>query len=117
MQTIEPHKLEIVTGGKAAPTTSHVGSKSGTLGTGSSNDSLLSALSGLQSSLSGLSNNNGWGGGNDMMMLLMMMAFMGGHNNTYIYGGGGGGYGYPAYGGWGGCGGWHSSSTYREWGW
>ena len=66
MQTIDTELLDVVTGGKAAPTTSHVGTKSGTLG---SSDQLLGMLTSLQNSLSGLSNNNNSGFGNNNMML------------------------------------------------
>lgn len=91
--SISAADLEHVTGGNLPPAS----------GNGTTNDQLLAAMQGIQSSLKDLSssnNNNSLFGGNNGLLFMTMALCMSRRSDVYVYGGGRcGGWGYSWRGG------------------
>jgi hypothetical protein len=84
MTSIAPEALEGVTGGKATPP---VKPSTGSSSSGS-NDQLLAAVQGIQSSLADIGKNNNGGNNNTLLFMGMALAMQRRNQTTVVYGGG-----------------------------
>ena len=87
MKTISAVDLEQVTGGKGSPSAN----VANTSGGGDSNEQIMSALNGIQSSLKDLGKNNNGGlfGGNNGLMFMTMALALSRRNDSVVYYNGG----------------------------